>query len=357
MGFLKGLGTFILGCLFFISLTVFSAAFLLNSTVLNPGFITRQVDKLDISAAARDITEPQINEQLPAELTFLKDAVYNAIDAQEPWLKKQADLAIDAGYDYLLGKTEKLTISVPMVDFKKELKNSLWLELKKQLNIWLRDNIQTELRPYIEQNLQIYRALLPRELTALSDTQLKAYLSDFLTQIQDQIIRTGQAPALAGLLETLVKPYFDAYYEDFAAQIPDELVADEKNIPASVMERLQLARKYIGYFRSGFYWLILFMVVLAAGIFLIHRNIPDPSRALGIDLALYGVLDLAGTLAARAFFPSAYQMDIPQSLHAWLTSIYSDITGIMLTFSIVVLAVGVALIVVSFVFRKKAAGV
>lgn len=355
MGFLKGFGTFVLGFLLFLSLSIFSVAFLLNSTVLNPDFVTRQVDRIDISAVARDVAEKQINEQLPAELSFLKDAVYNVIDAQEPWLKTQLNQAIGTGYDYFLGKTDTLSISIPLDAFKKDLKNSLWQELNKQLNIWLRDNIQSELKPYIEQNLQAYRRSLPPELNILSDAQLKSYLNAFLQQIQDQIVKTGQAPVLTGLLETLVKPYFDAYYDEYAAQVPSELTADETNIPADVMEQLRLARKYIGYFRSGFYWLIVFMVVLVAGIFLIHRNIQDPSRALGIDLALYGVLDLAGTFAARSFQPATLLPDEAASLEPWLTGLFNDITGIMLMFSIVVLAVGAALIVISFVFKKKAA--
>jgi hypothetical protein len=239
--------------------------------------------------------------------------------------------------------------------FKKDLKDSLWQELNKQLTIWLRDNIQSELKPFIEQNLQTYRKSLPGELALMSDAQLKSYLDTYLRQIQDQITKTGSAPELSGLLETLVKPYFDAYYGEFATQIPSELTANENNIPADIMEQLQLAKKYIGYFRSGFYWLIVFMVVLVAGIFLIQCNIPDLSRALGLDLTLYGVLDLAGTFAARSFHPLELLPDIPPSLETWLTGLYNDVTRIMLTFSIVVLAIGVALIVISFVFKKRVA--
>jgi hypothetical protein len=353
VNFLKGFGTFLLGLLLFLSLSVFSVAFVLNSTVLNPGFITRQVDRLDISAVARDIAEKEIGDEIPAELDFLKEAVYNVIDDKEPWVKEQASQAIDTGYDFFLGKTDRLQILIPLDDFKKDLKDSLWRELNKQLTIWLRDNTDSELMPYIERNLPAYRQVLPSELSLLSDAQLKSYLETFLHQVRDQIVATGQAPALTGLLETLVRPYFDEYYDEFTAQIPAELTTAD--IPANVMDQLRLARKYIGYFRSGFYWLIVFMVVLAAGIFLIHRNIQDPSRALGTDLALYGALDLAGTLVARSFFPSALEMDIPASLHQWLTGIFNDVTGIMLGFSIGVLVIGAALIVVSFVFKKPAA--
>ncbi len=352
MNFLKGFGTFMLGLLLFLSLTVFSVAFILHSTVLNPGFITRQVDRLDISAVARDVAEEEIGDEIPAELDFLKEAIYNVIDEKEPWLKEQANQAIDSGYDFFLGKTDRLQIIIPLDDFKQDLKDSLWRELNNQLNIWLRDNTNSELIPYIEGNLSAYRQVLPSELNLLSDVQLISYLNTFLQQVRSQIIATGQAPALTGLLETLVRPYFDGYYDEFAAQIPAELTTAD--IPADVMDQLLLAKRYVGYFRSGFYWLIVFMVVLAAGIFLIHRNVHDPSLALGTDLTLYGALDLAGVLVARSFFPSALQMDIPASLHQWLTGIFNDVTGIMLWFSIGILVVGVALIVVSFVFKKPA---
>jgi hypothetical protein len=352
MNFLKGFGTVILGLLLFLSLSVFSVAFVLNSTVLNAGFVTRQVDRLDISAVARDVAEKQIGDKLPTELAFLKEAVYNVIDEQEPWVKEQADQAINTGYDFFLGKTDRLEIIVPLGDFKQDLKDSLWRELNQQLDIWLRDNTSNDLVPYIEENLSSYRQVLPPELSLLSDAQLESYLNTFLQQVQAQITATGQAPLLTGLLETLVKPYFNEYYDEYAAQIPDALTTAD--IPADVTDQLLLARKYIGYFRAGFYWLIVFMVVLAAGIFLIYRNVPDPSRALGIDLALYGALDLAGALVARSYFPSALEMDIPASLHQWLYGIFQDVTGIMLWFSIGVLVVGAALIVVSFIVKKEA---
>ena len=176
---------------------------------------------------------------------------------------------------------------------------------------------------------------------------MKSYLDTYFKQIQTQIIKTGSAPALSGLLETLVRPYFDYYYDQYAAQIPDKLVADETNIPANIMDDLLLARKYIGYFRSAYYWLIVLMVLLAAGIFLIYRNVQEPSRALGIDLFIFGALDLAGVLVARSFNPAQSLLNaLPQkvpSLEPWLTALYRDVTGKMLIFSIAVLVIGAVL--------------
>lgn len=359
MGFLKGFGAFVLGFLLFLSLSIFGMAFMLNSTLLSPGFVKQQVDRIDISAVARDIADQQIKDYLPAELYFLKDAVYNAIDDQKPWFKAQADQTIDSGYNFFLGKTDKLAIKIPLNTLKADLKNSLWQEMSKQLTSWLRGNIQTQLEPYIFQNLQQYRSLLTPDLALVSDAQLKSYVDIYLKQIQAQITATGSAPALSGLLETLVRPYFDYYYNQYAAQIPDNLVADQTNIPANTMDDLLLVRKYIGYFQSAYYWLIVLMVLLAAGIFLIYRNVQEPSRALGIDLFIFGALDLAGVLAARSFNPTQSLLNaLPQkvpSLGPWLDALYRDVTGKMLAFSIAVLVIGAVLIAISFIFKKKVA--
>ena len=353
MNFLKGFGTFILGLLLFLSLSVFNVAFVLHSTVLNPDFITRQVDRMDISTIARDVAEEQIGEELPAELDFLKEAVYNVIDEQEPWLKEQLNRAIDIGYDFFLGKTNKLEISVPLDTLKTDLKDSLWRELNKQLAVWLRDNIQSELKPYIVQNFQEYRKSLPPEFARLPDAQLKSYLDTYLRQIEDQIKSTGKAPELSGLLETLIRPYFDEYYDEFAQEIPAEVTT--KDIPADVMEQLLLARKYIGYFRTGYYLLIVFMVLLAGLIFLINRNVRDTTRTLGIDLIVFGALYLVSVLLVKNISPVSFIPDIPASLESWLTGLYKDILSTVQIFSIAVLIIGIILLVVSFIVKPKAA--
>jgi hypothetical protein len=353
MPFLKGFLAFILSFLLIISLNIFGIAYMLNSTVLNRAFVEKQVNSLDISVVARDFTEEQIANQLPAELVFLKDSFYDVIDTQEPELKKQANQAIDSGYDFLLDKTKQLKITISLSALKTNLKESLWQELDIYLAAWLRDNIQSELKPYVEHNLEEYRKVLPSELSGMTDMQLKAFLDTYYKQVQNQIVNTGKAPEMTGLLGTLLRPLYNQYYDQFIAEIPDAYVADESNIPADVMQQLQTAKQYIGCFRSGYYGLIIFMLLLAAGISLIFRNIQEPSRTLGIDLTLFGVLDLAGALVARSINPMDYINDVPPSLGTWITGFYNDVIRISLVFSIVVLVIGIALIVISFVFKKK----
>jgi hypothetical protein len=88
-----------------------------------------------------------------------------------------------------------------------------------------------------------------------------------------------------------------------------------------------------------------------AGIFLIHRNIQDPSRSLGIDLALYGVLDLVGVMVVRTLnLPD--RIPVPVYLEPWLNAMFNDIFRIMLILAIVTIVLGAALITVSFVIKK-----
>jgi hypothetical protein len=355
MGFLKSFGTFILSFLLFLSLSVFSFAFLLNSTVLNQDFVTRHIDRLDISELSREIAEEQIAGELPVELAFLEDAIFNLIDEQEPWVKEQLDAAIDSGYDFFLDRTDTLRITIPLESRKQILKDTLWRELNRQLE----ENpelILGLLKPFVEDNVQQVSQAIP-ELALVPRAQLSEFLDSFIVEIAAQIKREGIPPEIDFVVEDIARPYFERYYDSFAARIPDELVLDEADIPADAMDQILQVKKYIGWFRAGFYWMIVFMALLIAGIYLIHRNIQDPSRAIGIDLLTFGVLDIIGTLLARSYIPfDSLVADIPVSLETWLTGIYNDIFSVMLTFSIVVAAIGVALIVVSFVFRKKVVG-
>lgn len=359
MSFLKGLGTFILSFLLFLSLTVFGIAYLLHSTLLNPDFVAAQVDRIDVSELARDFTEEKIIGELPDEVSFLEDAIFDVIDDQEPWLKEQSRMAIYTAYDFLLGKSDTLEITIQLEDLKEGLRESIWEALNEQIATWLPDIIRYELRSYIEENLQDYMQQIPDEylpfgITELLEERLLDFLDMYLQEVDEQITQEGLMPQLSGLLEALIKPYYDEYFDEFLEEIPSEVVYDEDTIPADVMEQLLMARKYIGYFQSGYYGLIALIVLLAAGIFLINWNIGVAARSLGIGLFVYGALELAGVIFARTFNFMQYIPDIPASFETMLMGLHKDILAPLQLFSIIVLVIGIALIVASFFFKRKA---
>ena len=297
MNVLKGFGLGILSFLLFLSLSVFGIAFMLNSTLLNPDFVTSEVDKIDVSALVIELAEEQIGEQLPEEAFFLKEALYGVVSDQEPWLKEQLNAAIYTGYDFFLGKSERLDMIISLEPLKENLRDSLW---------------------------QTFKENLPPELSSLPEEQMK--------------------------------PYFDQYYQEFAGQIPSEFAFDESSIPPEVMEQMMLARQYIGYFQTGYYYLIGFMVLLVLGIILINRNVRGTTRSLGIALLIYGALEFAGVYVARNFMPTSLPLpDIPSSLQMWLMGLSGDLLAPLQMFSLGVLIGGVVLLVVSFVYKPRIA--
>jgi hypothetical protein len=295
MKVLKGFGLVILSFLLFLSLSVFGIAFMINSTLLNPDFVAAEVDKIDISALVIEITEEQIGEQLPEEVLFLKEAFYKVISDQEPWLKEQVNTAIYSGYDYFLGKSEGLNIVISLEPLKANLKDSLW---------------------------QSFHEYLPSELFDQPEDQLKSY--------------------------------FDQYYQEIAGQIPSEFTVDESSIPPEAMEQMLLVRQNIHSFQTYYYYLIGFMVILAAGIVLINRNVRGSARGLGIIFLIYGVLEFAGVYLASNLAPTSLPLhDIPLSLQPWLMGIYSDLLVPLQMFSLGALIGGVVLLVVSFVYKPR----
>lgn len=290
MKFLKGLAISLLTLLLFLSLGVFGTVYMLNNTLLNPDFVSAQVDKIPVSSLIREMTEEQIGEQLPEEARFLEEAMYNAIAENEPWLKEQVNAGIYSFYDFLLGKSERLSMIISLEPLKESLRDSLWQDL-------------------------------PPELSALPPAQMEQY--------------------------------FDEYYLQFSAQIPTEIRFDESSIPPEVMALLVQVKQYIGYVQTYYYPLIGFMVLLVVLIILLHRNIKDATRGLGITVLIYGILGFASVFATKNFLPTNLPLpDIPPSLQSWLTGFIIDFVAPMQTFSIGLMAAGAALIIVSIVYPR-----
>lgn len=360
MNILKGLGTGIFGFLLLVSLSVFGVAFLINSTLLNPDFVVAQADKLDMTAVARDYVDEQISEELPQEAEFLKEVAYEVIADQEPWIKEQFSNAVYTSYDFFLGKSDRFEINIPLDNLKADIKKSLWQTLQKYLAQKASLIPEDLLMPYIDEYYQeliglIPAQLLPQEMVGLTGNQLKTYLDQHYDEVTSLLQKAYLVPGVSSLILGQIQPYFDQYYDEFVDDFPDSQVIDESEIPADVMEQLRLARKSIGYFRTGYYSLIAFMILLVAGIILINRNIKDISRALGIVFLIYGVAEFAGVLFARYFDFVRLIPDLPTSLETWLAGLFKDSLLPLQWFSLGILILGVVLIVVSIVFKPRTA--
>jgi len=294
MNFLKGLAISLLSFLLFLSLGVFGTVYMLNNTLLNPDFVSAQVDKIPVSSLMREVTEEQISGQLPGEAQFLEEAMYDAIAENEPWLKEQVNAGVYSFYDFLLGKSERLSVVISLEPLKESLRDSLW---------------------------QAFTQNLPPEL----------------------------ATAPPGMLEQ----YFNEYYQQFSEQIPSSFELDESLLPPEVMAQIMQARQYIGYAQTGYYALIGFMVLLVVLIILLHRSVKGATRGLGITFLIYGAIEYASIWAAGYFGPTYLPLvKIPSSLQMWLTELINDFLAPLQTFGIGLMAAGAALIIVSIVYPR-----
>jgi hypothetical protein len=358
MKVLRILGTVLLGGLLFLSLVFLGLAFTIQNTLLNPNFAVRQADKLDIPALARDIAEKQFGGLTDTQDEFIKDTVSRLIDDQKPWLKQQLDGAIRSSYDYLLGRSDRLIITVPLGELKQNLKENLWQTLTEDPATWL-PLFQDDLNAYVDQHFAALppqiRQSLPRFLAELPIEALRQPLQDYLRQTEGQIIQGDLSPQEYDFILTVARPYFDDYYDAMVVDIPDEFSVDTETLRADVMSALQLAREFVGYFRTGFYLLIVFALLLAGGIVLINRRVRTACLALGIALMAGGAVELAGFILAGNAQHAALFAGAPASLDLWINNAIRDIFTVGRTFAIAVLAAGVVLLAVSILYRRRSA--
>jgi len=356
MGFLKGLGTAVCSLLLFLALSIFSLAFLINSTILNAGFVNSQVDKLDMSFIAQNIINDQIKEQIPADETFISDVSAKIVDTEEPLIKEQLHTGIDASYAYLLKENNDLNIEISFTEIKQSLKANLWQTSVDYLQEQLAPLSGDAAKQYVDNiRQQIPEDALPQALSVLPPTLRNEVIDQYLLQLGGK----GSTDALSALVNFAigdqVKAYFDQYFSNYIDQIPDSYTVNSSTIDTNTMDNIQNVRTAIGYFKVYYAWLIVFMIVMAGLIFLINwRNVRASLRSLGIDLLIFGILDLAGVLILRTMHISQFITDpnVPASVMSWADGLLNDVGSIMMTFSIGVLVVAVVLMVLSFIVKK-----
>ena len=118
MTVLKALASTLLSLLLFLCLTVMGVAVTLNATALNSGFITKQVDRLDVVTLFKEEVLPELqkDEQLASHPEVIA-AIQKSVTNSTPALKSAVNKAVSDIYAYLLhGGT---------LDLRGTLKNSI----------------------------------------------------------------------------------------------------------------------------------------------------------------------------------------------------------------------------------------
>ncbi len=354
----QGLITALLCLLLFICLSVFGVGLIINTTALNADFVSGQVKNMELAEITRDVIEREDLLELPSEIEFARPYIYNTLDDYEPWLHDQVDLVIGETYHYLRGERQTFNIAISMAPVKTTLKPKLWEEAQDNLAAVVIEILKSDLPPSVEQYIEEYIYLVPPELLPpgalnLPPEQIIDLLRGYLNRTNLTIMMAA-APELRGLLEEVVAIYFDQYVDDFIDDIPDDYVLDEDELGPDMTRQLEDARRYIGYFRTGFYALIGVAVVLMAAVVLVYRRTMEVLLSLGITFALFGAVTLSGTVFARTLTWVTYLPDdVPAAVRSGLTGTIGEALEPLLWYSIGILVVGIVMIVLGVLFRRR----
>jgi len=245
-----------LSFLLFCSLSVFGATFAMNRTILNPDFVIAQIDRLDVSSLVEEVAGGEFPlEQIPADL--------------EPWIREQTHTVVYAGYDYLLGKSERLSMVIDLEPVRESLEESM--------------GVAGLIPPTIEINATMIRMMSPE-----------------------------------------------------------------------TMDMLEEARRYIGYEQLAYRISIGAMIGIIVGLVFLHRRVKGAARSIGIPCLSCGIPAFVGTLLAGSFATMLLaQLPPSPQLQGWLMQSINDLLAPLRMYSIGLMAAGIALLVVSFVYKER----
>jgi hypothetical protein len=297
MNFLKAFGLAVLGVLLFLSLSFFGLMFTIDQTFLNPDFTVSQVEKLDTASLAKDIVRGQIVSQATIPITlpieeFFVGAVDETITDLEPWLKQQTREVTYSFYDYLEGKSQNLSVVIPLESVKESLK----------------DNIS------------------------------KAVIA-------------SPPPGLTDLPPDTIERYLEPFY----GRIPSSFELNEAWLGPQNMAQIDQLRQIVSHFDIVYYSLIGFILFLILCIILINREVRGSTRSLGATFLSCGIVSYGSVwLAKNAIGTQSALPQVPVYLQSWLPRLMADILSPLGLYSFVLAGMGVVLLVVSFVYRRQA---
>ena len=295
MGLAKRAAIGFLGFLLFVSLSVFGLTFAINRTLLNPDFVISHLDRLEVSS----LVEEMLIEQIPEGMEFMAEYVDDMVADLEPWLREQVSTIVYASYDYLLGRSESLSLVIDTGPMKESLRDSAW----------------------------------------------QAFLA-------------SPPPELQGVPPALVEPYFDEYYGEFSEQIPPTIEINQSVIGPEIMARLEQMRRYIGYLQLAYRISIGAMIAIIVGLVFLHREVRGATRSIGIPCLTCGISTYISTVVIKYFIGRQMAtVGLPAQLQDWLPRFLSDVLAPLQMFGIVLMVVGTALLIVSLAYKRRQSSV
>jgi hypothetical protein len=289
-GFVSGIFNFLL----FDALVLLGLIISLNLTILNPDFVTAELQKLHVYPAVIE----QAKTMLPSQQFISAGTVDELVSELTPWFEEQANTVIHAVYAYI--------------------------EEDRKLNVTI--------------SLEPVRAAVKEKVT--------------------EAVTNSPRPELQGASQSQIDAYMSQVYTGIDSVIPTSFVLDEGVAGSQVMTQLEQVKQIVNYIDTAYKALIILAVVLILLIALAHWWQPKPiTRSTGITFILVGVACILGPLLDYLIIQVLSQVigssGVLSGLQAKLPQLVADLTAPVRTYGIGFLISGIALVVISVLFRSK----
>ena len=294
MGAVRGFFSGVFNFLLFDALVLLGFVICLNLTILNPDFVTDELEKLDVYSAVIE----QAKTRLPSQQFIDDETVDELVTELKPWFEEQSNTVIHAIYAYI-EEGHELNVTISLEPVRAAVKENV------------RESVINS---------------LPPELQGASQSQIDAYMSQVYTGVDNVI--------------------------------PSSFVLDETVAGSQVMTQLEQVKQIISYIDTAYKALIAAAVLLVLLIALVYWWQPRPiTRSIGITFILVGVACILGPLLDYLIVQVLGQFigtsGLTSELQAKLPQLVADLTAPVRMYGIGFLVSGVALIVISVLFRSK----
>jgi hypothetical protein len=292
MKFVRGFFSGVLCFLLFDVLVLLGLIFTINLTVLNPDFVTSELDKLDVYSVVIE----QAKDMLPGQEFIDAEIVDEVVAELKPWFEEQADTVIHDVYAYLK-REQELNVVISLEPVRTAVK---------------------------EKAREAILASLPPELQGVPQSQIDSFMSQVYAGVDSLIPATFQ---LSGT-----------------------------SLGQQVAAQLEQVRQIIGYIDIAYKALIALAVLLLLLVALAHWWQPRPiTRSIGITFILVGAACIVGSLLdawiAYTLSRLAGESSLLLGLQAKLPQLAADLVAPVRMYGIGFLGAGIVLVVISILFR------
>jgi hypothetical protein len=292
MNIIRSLLAFFCGLLLTIVLLTAGVVIAINMTILNPDFVAREIDRLDISSLILDQVRGSLQMQETYGLvggTGFDSMIEDILEEAKPWLEEQTEMIVYRGLAYIKGQ-EDLNITISLIP----IKSAIEARMSEQIS-----------------------TMLPPEL--------------------------GEIPVDLDIASLL----------DFTG-IPDRYVITESSLDKEIVDYLHAARRAVELLKLAYVLSIGIAVLAIIGTAWSKQwRMRPTARYLGTPFILSGVACTLLALGVRISNAISRQFanssDMIFSFQTNLTGIIADITFPLLIYGIILLITGAALVVFALV--------